>query len=81
MEIRDPRAADAGQTDLVARYCEEAEQLLADATDYESALRLRDEVCGRFQNECRSALIVNATRDYLTQIISHTWRQNHESNH
>ena len=69
------------QEDLLSRYCLEAEQLLAEATDYESALRLRDEVCSRFEQECQSSLIATGTREYLTQIISRRWQQSHEQDH
>lgn len=61
------------QTELVERYCQEAERLLSGAGDHDAALRMRDELCERFRKECRSSLIVNATRDYLTRIIDRTW--------
>jgi len=54
---------------------------LKSATDHDSALRLRDEVCGRFQKECHSGLIISATREYLTQIITHTWQHDHDQDH
>ena len=78
MEPRVPRTEDPAQIALLTRFCQEAEGLLKGATDYASALRLRDEVCGRFQKECHSGLIVNATREYLMQIITHTWQQDHD---
>lgn len=75
------RLDDAGQSELLARYCQEAERLLADAPTYESALKLRDDLCARFRQECQSSLIVNATHEYLTQIIGRTWQQSHDRDH
>jgi len=75
------RPGDAAQSELLTRYCQQAERLLAEAPSYESALKLRDDLCARFRQECQSSLIVNATHEYLTQIISRTWQQSHDSNH
>lgn len=81
MESRASTPFGLSQEDLLNRYCLEAEKLLAEATDYASALKLRDEVCARFQQECQSSLIANGTREYLTQIISRRWQNEHEESH
>jgi hypothetical protein len=57
------------QTELLQRYCAEAERELDDAASYAEALRLRDSLCTRFQTECDSPLVVHATRQYLDSLI------------
>jgi hypothetical protein len=79
--VHSRRPDDPAQTELLSRYCQEAETLLAGAADYATALRVRDELCERFEKECLSALVVNATREYLTQIISRTWPHGHDRDH
>lgn len=73
------------QDALVRGYCKEAEGLITLARSRADALRVKDEWCTRFKNECKSSLVYNAAGKYLDQIISHQWnseglvhdRQNH----
>ena len=69
------------QTELLSRYCQEAEELLGEVDDYASALRLRDELCVRFAEECHSPLIVNAAREYLTHLIRRSYQQDNARHH
>ena len=62
------------QDELVRGYCNEAEALIATARSRTEALRIKDEWCMRFKNECKSTLVVNAAGNYLDQIIEHQWR-------
>jgi len=76
LEIHTPE-----QTELLSRYCQEAEELLAGVDNYASALKLRDELCERFAEECYSPLIVNATREYLTHLIRRSYQRDDERHH
>ena len=62
------------QTRLVRKYCAEAERLLNEATDYATAIQLKNSLCEQFQNECDSSLVVTATRQYLGTIIKERWK-------
>jgi len=62
------------QQELLRRYCKEAEALLTKATDMNDASRIKEEACERFQQECNSSLLVNATKDYIDQIIARMWQ-------
>ena len=62
------------QAELVRKYCGEAELLLNKATDYATALQLKESLCKQFQNECDSSLVVTATRNYLEAMIKERWK-------
>lgn len=84
MEKNVTQARSERQEDLLARYCSEAEGLILAAKDAREAQEIRDRLCKRFQEECNSQLIVNATRAYADHIITHIWssdiqRSDHES--
>jgi len=61
------------QEDLIRKYCAEAESVLAEAHDYNSAVRLKDSLCRRFQNECDSSLVVVATKIHLDNLLKKRW--------
>jgi hypothetical protein len=66
-------AADVVQDELVREYCKEAKELVMSAGSYVDAVRLKEEWCHRFQQECASALILNAAAGYLDRIIVRRW--------
>ncbi len=66
------------QRELLNCYCKEAEALLIKAADINDAIRIKNEACKRFQRECNSSILVNATKDYINQIIERTWKRGHE---
>ncbi len=68
------------QDELIRRYCEEADSLLRAAPDLPTALRLKDELCDRFQRECDSELIVTATMHYIDDLLLHQWGRTRQSN-
>jgi hypothetical protein len=61
------------QEELIRRYCEEAEALLSSAEDYPSAVRMKQSICKRFQEECDSELIVHATGQFIDNLIKTRW--------
>ena len=63
------------QEDLVRKYCAEAESILAEATDYDSAARLKDSLCRRFHDECESSLVVAALELHLDSLLKQRWRR------
>ncbi len=65
-------------TELINRYCGEAEERLSAASDYRTALRLKETLCARFQEECESSLVVNATRQYIDAVLRKRWGDSRE---
>ena len=63
------------QEELIRRYCAEAVSLLAEAPDYESAVRLKESLCKRFQSECDSSLVVAATSLHLEKVLKQRWHR------
>jgi hypothetical protein len=61
------------QEELIRRYCAEAEKELAKAPDYASALRLKESMCSRFEQECESGLIIGAIRQHLGNAMKQLW--------
>lgn len=61
------------QEELIRKYCAEAASVLAGAPDYDSALRLKESLCKRFQNECDSSLVVAATNLHLDSLLKEQW--------
>ena len=61
-------------SELIGRYCAQAEEMLEKAPDYPSALQLKESLCSKFQKECESSLVVNATRHYLDTLLKHRWK-------
>jgi hypothetical protein len=61
------------QEGLIRKYCAEADSVLADAPDYDSAVLLKDSLCNRFQKECDSSLVVAATTLHLDNLLRLRW--------
>jgi hypothetical protein len=72
---------DSRERRLILRYCREAQPLIRSAESRNSALALRDEICGRFARECRSSLVLTATREYLTTFIESHWNKRYDQDH
>lgn len=69
------------QEGLIRAYCAEAEKLLATAPDYESAVRMKESLCERFEKECDSKLVSSATKMHLDGVLKKRWGgQEHGSN-
>jgi hypothetical protein len=66
---------DGVQDELVRGYCKEAEGLILLAGSHADALRIKEKWCHRFQQECKSMLIINAAAAYLDQIIARQWKK------
>jgi hypothetical protein len=73
MEAVVKHPADAVQDELVRDYCREAEGRIESAGSYVDAVRLKEEWCRKFQQECESALISNAAAEYLNRVIVRRW--------
>ncbi len=69
---------DTAQHKLMREYCSEAEGRITIATSRAEAMRIKEEWCNRFRQECESKLLVNATSAYLDEIITHMWKENRE---
>ena len=65
------------QQELIANYCMEARRLLEQARDMSEAIVLAEEVCARFAGECRSSLVLSATRAYIEKAIQERWKEPH----
>ncbi|HXG01190.1 MAG TPA: hypothetical protein VNL69_10390 [Bacteroidota bacterium] len=58
------------QDEMLRRYCAEAEERIARASNAIQARRLGEEVCAKLETECTSKLVLHATRTYVEQIIN-----------
>jgi hypothetical protein len=71
------------QEELIREYCSKAEALLAKASDYGTALYLKEQLCSRFEKECESSLVVAAARLHIDGILKKRWhgegRETHTS--
>ncbi len=61
------------QVELIRRYCEEADSRLSGATDYASALRVKDSLCDRFERECDSGIVILATKRFIDDLLRARW--------
>lgn len=73
MEERNISEKSGKQEELIRKYCAEADSALAGAPDYDSAIRLKESLCERFQNECDSTLVVAATTLHLDNLLRRRW--------
>jgi hypothetical protein len=73
METNHFSAKSEKQEELIRKYCAEADSVLAGAPDYDSAMRLKESLCKRFQNECDSSLVVAATNLHLDNLLKRRW--------
>jgi hypothetical protein len=62
------------QGELLKQYCSEAESLIRSATTIAEAKKLGEQVCSKFQQECESTLVVNATRTFIDDIINRIFK-------
>jgi hypothetical protein len=61
------------QDELVRDHCREAEGLITASASRAAAMRIKENWCRRFRQECTSMLIVHAAAAYLDQIIARQW--------
>jgi hypothetical protein len=61
------------QEDLIRKYCGEVDALIAEAPDYDSAVRLKESLCSRFQSECDSSMVVAATTLHVDKLFEERW--------
>ena len=76
METMVQHPTDTAQHELVREYCSEAEAHIMIARSRADAMRIKEEWCKRFSQECESRLLINATSAYLDEIIGEQWREN-----
>ncbi len=62
-------------TEIVQKYCREAEERIMTATSSTDAMRIKEEWCTRFRKECESDLLFNATSAYLDGLIAVKWKE------
>ncbi|MFN0156844.1 MAG: hypothetical protein ACKVRP_02085 [Bacteroidota bacterium] len=65
-------------TEIVRKYCREAEERIMAASSSVEATRIKEEWCTRFKNECESDLLFNATSAYLNDIIAGKWKEHRQ---
>ena len=61
------------QRELIDEYCSEARQLLEHARDRAEAMLIAERVCARFAGQCRSNLVLAATRAYIDGVMQERW--------
>lgn len=78
METMVQHPTDTAQHALVREHCREAEGRIMIARSRVEAMRIKEEWCNRFSQECESRLLINAASAYLDEIITRTWKENQE---
>ena len=73
MEYRSSQLTTDVQSELVSRYCGDVDTMIGEAATEEQAERIGEEMCMKLERECRSELVVNATRAYVQDIIRKRW--------
>lgn len=76
METMVKHPTDTAQHELVREYCREAKGRIMIARSRADAMRIKEECCKRFSQECESELLINATSAYLDEIITRMWKEN-----
>ena len=76
MEEMVQHPTDTVQHELVREYCREAEGRITIARSRADTVRIKEEWCNRFQRQCESELLINATSRYLDEIIARQWKEN-----
>lgn len=66
------------QRELLAGFCHQAEELIRSAATPTEARLVRDQLCLKFEQECGSALLHRASREYIQQIITHRFGPENE---
>lgn len=61
------------QGELVGKYCSDAETAIQSATSMSKARQLAEQICRKLELECKSELVVNATRAHIQNIIQRRW--------
>lgn len=61
------------QNQLIRKFCEEAGFILSQATDYDLAFHMKEALCGRFEEECESSIVVVATTRHLNKLLKERW--------
>ena len=61
------------QNRLVRDFCRKAQALIGTAGSESEALRIKEEQCSRFEEECDSTLLVNAARHNIDDMIRERW--------
>jgi hypothetical protein len=73
MENRSSQLTVDLQSDLVSHYCGDIDAMIQEAATLEQAKRIGEEACRKLERECRSELVLNATRAYVRDIIRKRW--------
>lgn len=67
------------QQELLKQYCAEAETMLRTFTSEADARKVGEIMCSRFEQECSSALVIQATRAYIGDVIRRMFGEKYDS--
>jgi hypothetical protein len=73
MESRVIHPRFAPQEALFTRLCGEAKAAIAAAPTREEAVKIKDELCRKFEEECVSGILVTGTRAFADGLIETLW--------
>jgi hypothetical protein len=63
------------QMTLLDRFCREAKERVVQARDLDDAVRQKDALCERFEQECSSQLVINAAKTFVGNLLQTRWKQ------
>ncbi len=67
------------QQELLKQYCAEAEAMLKTSTSEADARKVGMIMCSRFEQECSSALVIQATRAYIGDVIRRMFGEGYDA--
>jgi hypothetical protein len=74
--LSDERFSQLGQiqqSEIIARRCRGVQQLIRGAQSRKSAVRIGEDACRQFADECQSEMVRNALMERVEQMIEKYW--------
>ncbi len=75
MEIMVKHPEDSVQHETVRQFCAEVGYRISMAASRAEAMKMKEEVCASFRNECESMLVAHAASAYLENLIRKQWKE------
>jgi hypothetical protein len=70
---RFPQLSQIRQSEIIARRCRGVQQLIRGAHSRTEAVRIADDACRLFADECESEIVQNALMQHVQQMVEKFW--------
>ncbi len=70
---RFPQLSQTQQSEIVARRCSGVQQLIRGAQSRRVAVRIAEDACRQFADECQSEIVQNALMQRVQQMVEKFW--------